>query len=424
MLTCRLLGALAALTALGACYGGGGGVPRLDQPDWQANRSTPANAVGVQRMIEATQNWTDQLRADFWHKDQGSLMAPLDIATKIERHDSRSLMLSDESIVTYRYVPQNTGGKNPMGLPLGFTVSEWDGDSYLGLTCAACHSTMMTYKGTGLMLDGAPSQGDFQSFFDDMTDAFRVTTTDQTKFDRLADRMEKETQAERSALRQRLILAADKMEARRKMNETEVAYGFGRVDAVGEIFNSVAAQNLGIPGNRADPNAPVNYPHVWGTHQSNLVQWNGFAPNVTKFNNIRILGPLVRNAGEVIGVFGTVEVPGADTYKPGDRYRNSIRQRNLMRIEQWLEQLAPPPWPTDVLGPIDAAKAARGKEVYNDKVNAQCAACHQVLDDPFQCYNATMVLQSKVGTDPGQAKNALRSAKVGFTKGRTIRRSE
>ena len=53
-----------------------------------------------------------------------------------------------------------------------------------------------------------------------------------------------------------------------------------------EVFNS--------------PNAPVSYPFLWDIAQHDYVQWNGIGANAG-------LGPIGRNAGEVIGVFGTLD---------------------------------------------------------------------------------------------------------------------
>ncbi|MEM7060735.1 MAG: di-heme-cytochrome C peroxidase [Pseudomonadota bacterium] len=415
-----------SIMIVASCVGSG---PIIrDQPAYQKNYSTPAEVLGVSqdRMLEATQNWTAEIRGKYWHHNQGSLMAPFALATNIERHDSEDRFFSDASIARYRYVPQKPGKFNKHGLPLGFTHGEYDGEEYLGMTCSACHSTVITYKGTGLLLDGAPSQANFQAMFDDLTAAFQMTLDDPAKFKRLAKAMGQDTAVAASNLRKDLAAATQKLSDRQQMNATPSDYGYGRVDAIGEIFNSVASQNLAIPENRADPDAPVNYPHVWGTHQSNLVQWNAFAPNVTKFNNIRILGPLVRNGGEVLGVFGDIDILQPDQYDAKDsnkrNYKNSLKERNLIQIEQWLEQLGPPPWPTEIFGPIDQAKADLGKPIYE----ANCIGCHEVLESPFQCYEAKVmnVWEDGLQTDPWQANNALRKAKVGRLAGREIRPDE
>ena len=410
-------------------------VPEFTNPDlppYQPNRSTVVSALGVpaDRMFEATQNWADKTRTDFWHIDQGSLATPLDLALAVEQADSEALFFAHDNIARYKYVPQNSGGPsgpNPHGLPLGFTksVKQPDGETYLGLTCAACHSTVMTYKGTGLMIDGAPSQADFQSFFEDLTLAFWKNRDDPAKFARLTQRIlgDNPTDDQKAALETRLEKAIDRMLERETLNKTDSRYGYGRVDAIGQIFNSVATQNLGIPENRVDPNAPVNYPFLWGIHQSDRVQWNGFAPNIYKGRkNVRIFGPFVRNAGEVLGVFGRIDIPKDRSLGKKVTYPNSTRVKNLLAIEEWLEGLAPPPWPEDILGPIDRGLAAKGEVIYKGK--GGCIGCHTIPETPFHCYNAKMVPLDKIGTDPGQALNSLQTGKTGPLEGRLIRVSE
>ena len=48
------------------------------------------------------------------------------------------------------------------------------------------------------------------------------------------------------------------------------------------------------------PNAPVSYPFLWDTPQHDYVQWNGLTEN----SGLKAIG---RNAGEAIGVFGTLD---------------------------------------------------------------------------------------------------------------------
>ena len=48
------------------------------------------------------------------------------------------------------------------------------------------------------------------------------------------------------------------------------------------------------------PNAPVSYPFLWDTPRHDYVQWNGLTENSG-------LKAIARNAGEAIGVFGTLD---------------------------------------------------------------------------------------------------------------------
>ena len=85
-------------------------------------------------------------------------------------------------------------------------------------------------------------------------------------------------------------------------NATPLRYGFGRLDAIGNIFNKVATV-VNAPGQTFHASdAPVSYPFLWNIHQLNAVQWNASAPNGPVVGGVA-LGALGRNTGEVIGEF-------------------------------------------------------------------------------------------------------------------------
>lgn len=359
------------------------------------------------------QGWDDGTRADFWHMSQGSRFLPYDMFINLEQRDSEKLILEPDNIIKYRYIPQNKSYWNPDGLPIGFTkdVQKNRNDSskieasYAGLNCSACHTSVITYKGDAMLIDGAPTQADFQSFFTDMTAALKATYMDPKKFDRFAERMLKE-QSDNPEARQQLLTELGEWTRirndREQMNKTKVAYGNARVDAFGEIFNAVSATNLRVPENASPPDAPVSYPFLWGTAQSDVVQWNGIASNKPP-------GPLARNAGEVLGVFGDIKVSNRFG-KLG--YKSSVQIKNLAVMEKWIEQLHPPAWPEDILPAINQDMAARGAKIYE----LNCASCHEKVA-PMDTYRSVMVSQTEIGTDPVMARNALRTAYTGILQG-------
>jgi len=184
-----------------------------------------------------------------------------------------------------------------------------------------------------------------------------------------------------------------------------VPYGRGRLDAFGHILNAVAAEALGEPGNRAAPDAPVSYPFLWTTPTQRYVQWNGVAGN-----------PIGRNLGEVLGVFGQLDLAGG---RP-DAFSSSTLVENLKLLEEWVADLRPPRWPERHLGVIDRTKAAEGEAIFK----ANCAGCHGApayrLTDPAEAEGGrqwlavTMVPQTVVGTDPRMLENfSTRVAKTG-----------
>ncbi len=102
------------------------------------------------------------------------------------------------------------------------------------------------------------------------------------------------------ALRESLARHTRRLAERIARNKAPHRAGYARVDALGNILNEVLATDLGIPENARPADAPVSYPVMWDAHQQDFVQWNGSAPNAGP-------GPLLRNIGEVLGVFGTLE---------------------------------------------------------------------------------------------------------------------
>ena len=196
------------------------------------------------------------------------------------------------------------------------------------------------------------------------------------------------------------------MKARNILNETTNPYWFSRVDAFGQIFNMVTAHDLNIPENKEEPNAPVSYPFLWDTPQSNLVQWNGLLSN-------HGLGPIGRNVGEVLGVFGTLDI------KPGVLYPASAKVANLGRLEKWMESLWSPKWPEKYIGVIDTEKANAGKIVYANN----CVSCHATIErtNPDRRVFANMIPLKPIGTDPLMALNATHKASTGILEGEKMK---
>jgi hypothetical protein len=144
---------------------------------------------------------------------------------------------------------------------------------------------------------------------------------------------------------------------------------YGRLDALGAIVNEVYhfAAKDGAPPTSKPAVAPVSYPFLWDVPTQNLVQWVGIA-NGGPFGAFS----LARNVGEVIGVFGGLEIPPQPT-KLG--YRSTVRIRELREIEDWLKTLKAPKWPA-AFPPVDQAAAALGKTIYAKR----CISCHALIN--------------------------------------------
>ncbi|WP_282609882.1 di-heme-cytochrome C peroxidase [Pelagibius sp. Alg239-R121] len=356
------------------------------------------------------QGWSNADRQWFYTTTQGSQLIPYDWFLAVEQADSEEDFRSDANINGYRYLTNvTTSYYNPDGLPVGMTKHEGsNGEAWMGFTCAACHTGQIDFQGTQMRIDGAPALGDHTAFHDGLIAALSKTASENAKFDRFAAKVLEDggDDAARSDLRDRLNGLTVELKAWQARSHSPVAYGNARVDAFGIILNEVSGTALNLPENYRAPDAPVSYPFLWDTPQHDFVQWNGIARN-------GLLGSLGRNVGEVLGVFGELEVK-----KSRFGYRSSAETRNLRDMEDHIKKLYSPKWP-EQLPAVDTAKAAAGQAHYNK----YCAGCHVVLGDdertdPKRKIKAKMAKVSKLGTDPRMATNFIqRTAKTGRLKG-------
>ena len=383
-----------------------------------SNGSTIASTP-VPEPVWLPQGWNKSQSQWFYHlANQGSHLVPYDWFLWLEQDTSPKLFRDNDHIEKLRFLPEAPDpGVNPDGLPVGFVKDPVPDDKkvvWLGLTCAACHTCQIVYDNVAYRIDGGPGQGDIQSLLEELTAALKSTHDDASKFARFADHVlgtNSGDSAARNRLREEL---GGRVEFRQEFdhrNATAQRYGFARVDAFGIILNEVLQHALQVPGNGKPPNAPVSYPFLWDTPQHDFVQWNGAAPNQPL--GTHFIGPLSRNVGEVLGVFGEVIVGSADNDLDG--YPSSVRRVNLLVIEELLKKLESPQWPKG-LPQVDAAMAAQGRALYD----THCLKCHARIerDNPDRTVKAIMTPVDALGTDSLMAKNfADRRADPGPLKG-------
>jgi len=429
------------------------------------------------------QNWTESESLWFYRATQGSNLLPYDFFLKLEQANSANLFRENTNINNYRYLPQVETTSNLDALPVGMTKDTYNGKSYMGFTCAACHTSQINYydktakRYKGIRIDGGPGAGDLELFLSDLAEALAATRDDNDKLERFLTAVVSERgdyKTKESAERD-LKLFATRIKTYTEINkpiwnEDDPAgtthYGFSRLDAFGRIYNRVlqylisgeqlnqvlekhlpppiwakAKDELQALADGKDKtnlvlrsldiisahvgssnqdeldsimqkvwfdiynpaNAPASYPYLWDVPQHDYVQWTGLVTNGG-------IGPLGRNVGQVIGVFGTLDwqeksgwslsswLAGQDFNKKYINFRSSINKRNLVRVEGWLKKLQSPEWP-DVLGKIDQNKAAQGK---------RCASCHTniVRDDPRRRVVTRLTRLDDIETDPVLAKNS------------------
>src|SRR5580698_9239809 len=304
------------------------------------------------------QGWKPADSLWFYTTTQGSDLLPYDFFIALEQAKSQELFRSPENMNRYRYLPQNKTNSNPDALPVGMVADTYLGTKYMGFTCAACHSSQVNYKGVGMRIDGGPGAADMDTFMIDLAASLAATSDDPAKQQRFTATVlkcgnysdEKSVVADLKTYT--LRIQAYNFFNESTLNGAPVPYGYARLDAFGRIFNRVAEHVLdpdalkaalddALPPdqvaalvakmspvitsderdhlmdrllkvlNKQDltvlrdrifnrPNAPASYPFLWDIPQHDYVQWNGIGANGG-------VGPLGRNAGEVIGVFATLD---------------------------------------------------------------------------------------------------------------------
>ena len=386
-------------------------------------KATTTDSFGdsAEQVVYPEQNWSAAQSLWFYNVTQGSNLIPYDIFLHLEVSDSEQLFRSDEHMNRLRYLPQSASLANPDGLPVGWVKDEHLGKNYIGLTCAACHTSQINYQGAAIRIDGGATLADMEKMLKSLSAALNTSLDEPAKFERLAKNVLKARYpADQEAFRVELSEVAAQIAHYNQINEPRhgnqsVAYGYGRLDAFGRIYNRILAHLTPKEPNFNPASAPVSYPYLWDTPQHDFVQWNGVGDN-------ELAGPLGRNTGEALGVFAQFDLDK----KPGDLgYRSSVVVRNLTRMERHLESLWSPSWQQlaeqNVLPAINQHLAEQGREIF---IEYQCHTCHEAIDrtDPKRRVISQFASLQTIGTDPYMAMNALNyTGKSGYFEGDKIK---
>jgi hypothetical protein len=359
---------------------------------------TPAPAQQAQR--GAGQGWTEEDRRTFYHTSQGTRLVPYKWFIALEEGGfSRQPFLTDATVERYNLIPDPDTANNPDRLPVGLVKDISADGEFISVNCAACHTGQISFNGVKMRIDGGPSMNNLNGFFKEMFEDIGRTLINVPKFERFAQKVlgEKNSLFERARLRDEmnksLLTTFAKVFQGKLKNIYPTEEGFGRLDALGRGGNLVLASAVGDDGNLAVADAPVSFPHLWGTPFFDWVQWNG-----------SIQQPMARNIGEALGVNTPVTLK--DKNNPANIFKSEVRIENLHLLEKTLQKLQPPRWPEQLMGAIDRDKAARGDALYRQ----HCAACHESAQMPpnesgVQLLRINMYPLEEIGTDPNDAVN-------------------
>jgi hypothetical protein len=348
------------------------------------------------KLVYLDQGWGTPETLWYYHADQGSVLMPYDTLVHLEQADNAQPFILPENLARFRLLTQHKTPNNPDALPVGFSRH----DDKVGLTCAACHTSQINYRGTAMRIDGAPALANITGFLRSVKTALSATLAQDVKLARFTAAMPGggKDAASREAVRKSLQETLSWFESYDSANHSSTQEGFGRMDAIGRIINQVI-RFTSSTDNSLEPNAPASFPLLWDAPRHDYVQWTGFSPNAGA-------GALGRNTGEVVGVFGRVEVKHYETEQEAKKgYPSTVEANELVSMEEALRGLKSPQWPEKVLPPIDRSLTARGESLYQ----AHCVSCHAIIDrdSPKRSVVAMITGIDVVGTDDTSAKNLV-----------------
>ena len=363
------------------------------------------------KLVNLNQGWSQADQTGYWYDGDGSMFIPYSYFLILEQANSTELFRSDANIERLRYTPIPKSKWNPDGMPVGFAKNyDPTGKEWIALSCAGCHSTKISYMGTSMIINGAATMGDFQLMMKELEEAMIATLNQDDKFERFAKKLLAENYSAEASknLRDDFKVKTDMQISFNQRNRTPSKYGFGRVDAFAYAYNNVGVNFLGIPENHVPGIAPANYNYIWGTAQSDVLQWNGSAPNGSSIARI------FRVLGDVWGGGGFAHLQSSASQSG---YKSTADIKGLKDMLSWVKELQSPKWPEFILPEIDQDKAANGRKHYDE----HCAKCHQLTltrEEQMKPYNAVMVPQTEVGTDRAELVLVEESVqKTGVLKG-------
>lgn len=347
------------------------------------------------------QGWTDDLREQYYFTPQGSHMIPVDWFRALERPDGSGQFAEMAFLQRFGFIAADLPSKTVAAeFPVGMTVDPDTG--HLGLTCAACHTANVEVGGETLRIDGAPGHLDFDAFYQTLAQAVALTLIDPARFERFAGAVGVTDDASAASLKAALTAFNLGLTADAVLRKPALASGFGRVDALTQIVNSMAVRDQQQPQNLYPVAAPTSYPPLWLAPDLEFVQWNPIAAS-----------PLARNGGQVLGVFGRTSI-AADA--GAEAFQSTIRLAELHELELWLQTLAPPTWDEARMGPIDRDLAGQGEVLFA----VTCSGCHNMAPyertDPADNFFGQTFIRigrvdfRQVGTDPTYVRSLLTRA--------------
>jgi len=326
-----------------------------------------------QGWVDTPPSATDPLprspRQKFYQTSQGNLVMPFSWFTALERQpqgfpprlNEVNLFSSPSVQARYGLLP-DTSRYNPHQLPVGIVKDVLADEvvdvlgqgqrEWIGISCAACHTGQLLYKGQAVRIDGGNSLWNFTRWSTDLVGNLTLTTALPGRFDRFARRVFKTERKEDSKAHRRELQKAIRVYLNSPLITQAIDAAFNHTYPATEGPARTAALGRGVNGEfglldprNIEPNrGPVSYPPLWYTHDYDWVQSVG-----------AIRQPMGRNITEAWGVSVRVKLDQPN------RYLSTARLQDLFWIETLLSTMKAPAWPGEILGPVNANRKPNGR---------------------------------------------------------------
>ena len=141
----------------------------------------------------------DARRERFYQGSQGSLVMPYAWYLALETRFGTEMFVSPDVSARYGLLPDNDPTFNPDRLPVGIVKDVVDDSlvetlgrgqkEWASISCAACHTGQLIYKGTAMRIDGGQSFWNFNQWSGDLVFSLFITTASPSKFTRFCSRV-------------------------------------------------------------------------------------------------------------------------------------------------------------------------------------------------------------------------------------------
>ncbi|MFM7214709.1 MAG: hypothetical protein ACKO3H_07515, partial [Verrucomicrobiota bacterium] len=173
------------------------------------------------------------------------------------------LLSNTDYLSRFGLLPSSKSALNPWGLPIGLAVAPDDSPvrGTVGITCSACHTGEIRYRGNYFRIDGNQSMADMSSFIESASKSLIAANVSAQplslgfRWSRFSKRVlgkSYSTESDRR-LRQEVAAFVKPLEWERFYSATLGLYptreGYGRTDAIGRIGNRVFGTRLQEPKN-------------------------------------------------------------------------------------------------------------------------------------------------------------------------------